>query len=236
MQRYFTDKIIDNITYLNEDDSYHLRVVMRANINDSLEIVNNNKLYLGKVVTLNDNIKVKIEKEIEEHHEYYHVDIAQALIKDKKMDFVLQKSTELGVNNIIPLITTRSVVKITDRSNKKIERYNKIVKEASSQSKRLKIPKVLEFMTIDDLINLDYDIKILCSVNEASISLKKVFHNTKISDRILFVVGPEGGFTDIEEQKMIDHGFIRVTLGKNVLRTETTSLYILSVVSYNFMR
>ena len=76
----------------------------------------------------------------------------------------------------------------------------------------------------------------LCSVNEMSKNVKKVLANVKTSDTIVFVVGPEGGFTKEEEEKLLSSGFISVTLGNNVLRTETASLFLLSIVGYHFMR
>ncbi len=236
MQRYFTEERKEDVCFLSEEDSYHLQVVMRKKEEDLVEVVHKDKLYIGKIEKTGKKTKIKILEEKETEEDTYHVTIAQALIKDKKMDFVLQKATELGVEEIIPLKTIRSVVKIDQKAEKKIERYQKIVKEASSQSKRVKIPVVREIMSIEELAKLNYDVKIICSVNEMSTSIKKVLDNIKISDRILFVVGAEGGFEDKEESFLVENGFQRVTLGKNVLRTETAPLYILSVVSYNFMR
>ena len=91
-------------------------------------------------------------------------------------------------------------------------------------------------MKISDLIDLDYDYKFLCSVNEKDNSLKKELQNINVYDRILFVIGPEGGFTDKEENLLINNGFKRITLGSNVLRTETASIALLSMLIYHFMR
>lgn len=236
MQRYFVNEIKENKTYLNEEDSYHLRVVMRTKIGQSVEIVCKEKLYLGKVDTIDYLVAIEIEKQLEQSIYPYQVTIAQGLIKDKKMDYVLQKATELGAYEIIPLLTNRSVVKLDKKEDKKLERWRHIVKEASSQSKRMQIPIVNHIMKVEDLVKLDYDVKILCSVNETSISIKKVLEKLDESDRILFVVGAEGGFEEKEEEILIQNGFVRISLGENVLRTETTPLYLLSVVSYNFMR
>ena len=90
-------------------------------------------------------------------------------------------------------------------------------------------------MDIKDLDILDYDIKILCTVNELSMSLKEVLNKDLNNLRILLVVGPEGGFTDSEEKILIDNGFISTTFGRRVLRTETASLYALSVFNYILM-
>lgn len=236
MQRYFVEEIKNQKACLSEEDSYHLKIVMRTNIGENVEIVCQDKLYLGVVDDLKQMVSIAIKKELNIPDSSYNVTIAQGLIKDKKMDFVLQKATELGVSEIIPLQTKRSVVKTSGKEEKKIERWQRIVKEASSQSKRIQIPQVKPIMCIDDLLKLDYDVKILCSVNETSTSIKKVLDKLDRSDRILFVVGAEGGFEKEEEQKLIQNGFISVSLGSNVLRTETAPLYLLSVVSYNFMR
>lgn len=236
MQRYFVEELKNQKARLSEEDSYHLKVVMRTNIGENVEIVCKNKLYLGVVDDLEQMASIAIKEELNIPDFSYNVTIAQGLIKDKKMDFVLQKATELGVSEIIPLETKRSVVKISGKEEKKIERWQKIVKEASSQSKRIQIPQVKSILCIDDLLKLDYDVKILCSVNETSTSIKKVLEKLNRSDRILFVVGAEGGFEKEEEQKLIQNGFIRVSLGSTVLRTETAPLYLLSVVSYHFMR
>ena len=235
MQRYFVDKKIKDTFLLNEEDSYHLLKVMRSKLNDKVEIVCNKELYLCEIVSINPT-KVKIVSKVEERENDFHVDIAQALVKEQKMDMIIQKSTELGVNKIIPLITERSVVKLNNKINNKISRWNTVAKNASEQAKRLTISEVLSPITIDELTKLDYDYKVLCSVNELSKNVKKVLANVKTSDTIVFVVGPEGGFTDEEEEKLLSSGFISVTLGNNVLRTETTSLFLLSVVGYHFMR
>ena len=208
---------------------------MRGSLDDKVEIVNNGELYLCKVISINP-CKVEIIKKEEDRENNFRVTIAQALVKEQKMDLILQKSTELGVESIIPLITERSIVKLDKKSDKKIDRWNAIVEGASKQSKRLNVPRILNVLSIDNLTKLDYDIKVLCSVNEVSKNIKKVLANVNSGDRILFVVGPEGGFTHEEEEKLISSGFISVSLGSNVLRTETTSLFLLSVVGYHFMR
>ena len=235
MQRYFVDEKKNNVFVLKEEDAYHFLKVMRGSLDDIVEIIYNEELYLCKLISINP-CKVEIIKKEEDSENKFHVTIAQALVKEQKMDLILQKSTELGVEEIIPLITERSIVKLDKKSDKKINRWNSIAEGASKQSKRLTIPRISQALTIDDLTKLDYDYKVLCSVNEVSKNIKKVLADVNSSDRILFVVGPEGGFTEDEEEKLISSGFISVSLGSNVLRTETTSLFLLSVVGYHFMR
>ena len=235
MQRYFKDTKLNEFE-LSDDDSYHIIKVMRNNIGDNIEVVIDKKLYICEIIEMNKLVKVKkIEEVICDSELPCNVTIAQSLVKEQKMDLILQKSCELGVSEIIPINATRSIVKLDKKETKKIERWNKILKEASEQSKRIVIPKVNEIMDIKDLAKLDYDIKILCTVNELSMSLKEVLNKDLNNLKILLVIGPEGGFTDSEEKILIDNGFISTTFGRRVLRTETASLYALSIINYILM-
>jgi 16S rRNA (uracil1498-N3)-methyltransferase len=235
MQRYFKDTNLDTFE-LSSEDSYHIIKVMRNKIGDKVEVVIDKKLYICEITNLNDPVIVKRLEEVECDSELpCYITIAQSLVKEQKMDLILQKCCELGVSEIIPVNTTRSIVKLDKKENKKASRWNKILKEASEQSKRVVIPTLNDIMDIKDLAKLDYDIKILCTVNELSMSLKQVLSKDLNGLKILFVIGPEGGFTDKEEQTLIDNGFISTSFGTRVLRTETASLYALSIINYILM-
>mgnify|MGYP004507952685 FL=1 len=235
MQRYFCDSNEEVVT-LSSDDSYHITKVMRMNVGDNIELVSNNKLYIAEIIKTTPSVIVKKNSIQESFDTNINIDIAQSIVVEQKMDYILQKGTELGVNKFIPLIVDRSVVKLNDKSDKKQKRWQTIVKEAAEQSKRLEVPTVANPCNIKELAKLDYDFKILCSVNETSKNIKTVLSNISISDRILVVVGPEGGFTNLEEQELIKNGFVSASLGNRVLRTETASLFVLSVINYIFMR
>ena len=235
MQRYFKDTNLD-IFELSNDDSYHIIKVMRNKIGDKVEVVIDKKLYICEIIQMKDLVTVKKIEEVECDSELpCYITIAQSLVKEQKMDLILQKSCELGVSEIIPINATRSIVKLDKKETKKLERWNKILKEASEQSKRVVIPKINEIMDIKDLVEFNYDIKILCTVNELSTSLKNVLSKDLKNLKIIFVIGPEGGFTDNEEKILIDNGFISTSFGRRVLRTETASLYALSIINYILM-
>jgi len=236
MQRYFVNTK-DDIFDLSSDDSYHITKVMRNQIGDKIEVVINKELYTCEIINLDKSVKVKKLEKLDQDSELpCYVTIAQSLVKEQKMDLILQKSCELGVSEIIPINTTRSVVKLDKKETKKKERYNKILKEASEQSKRLVIPKVNGILDIKDLTSLDYDIKILCTVNELSTNIKKVLSKELNGVKIILVIGPEGGFTAKEEELLINSGYISTSFGSRVLRTETASLYALSIINYILMR
>jgi 16S rRNA (uracil1498-N3)-methyltransferase len=146
------------------------------------------------------------------------------------MDLILQKATELGVSTIIPVITERSIVKVDGKEDKKIERWTKICKEASEQSKRLSIPNISSVIKLKDL---DTDgLKMICSTFEKENTFQKFLQNNTMYDKITIVVGPEGGLSLNEEKLLISKGFNPVSLGSLIMRVETVPLYILSVLNF----
>ncbi len=237
MQRYFNNEKEENCFIMNDDDSNHIYKVMRMNKGDKIEIVCNQTLYICEIIELNKNVKVKIIEEKDDNNELpVKVSICQSLVNEQKMDLILQKGVELGASEFIPYNAKNSIIKENNKKDKKIIRWQRIVKEASEQSKRNIIPKVNNIINIEELIKLDYELKLLCTVNELTTNIKKVLQEMKKYDTIIIVIGPEGGFTKEEEAKLIDNGFISVSLGKRVLRTETASLVALSYINYELMR
>ncbi len=237
MQRYFCTNLENNKFTLSLEDTYHITKVMRMKIGSIIEIVSDSKLYKAKIIELAPVKALIISEDVSYNELEKKVTICQSLVKESKMDLILQKGVELGAYSFIPLETRNSIIKIKPSDfSKKNERWQKIVRDASRQSKRNLIPQVLNIATIEEIVKLDYDLKILLTVNEMTKTLKNVLQNHKECDTIIIVIGPEGGFKKDEEEYLIKNGFISTSLGKLVLRTETASLATLSMINYEFER
>lgn len=237
MQRYFNNQKNNNTFIMNDDDSNHIYKVMRMKIGDEIEVICEEKLYICEIMELGKNVLVKVKESKNDNNELpVKITICQSLVNENKMDLILQKGCELGAYEFIPYNAKNSVVKENNKSDKKLVRWQRIVKEASEQSKRNIIPKVKDIINLSELCKLEYDLKLLCTVNEFTVNLKKVFEQHKKYDTIIIVIGPEGGFDKTEEVKLIANGFISVSLGKRVFRTETASLVALSYINYELMR
>lgn len=227
MQRYFSSKKENNLFTLSSNDMYHIKKVMRMKPNDTIEVVYDESLY---ICTLDSDYNVVISDYInKDNTKTKHITLCIPLLSDQKFSFILQKATELGVDEIIPVMTNRSIAKIND-VDKKLTRWNSICKEASEQSKRLDIPSISTIKKIDDLSISG--LKIVCSTKENLKTIKNVLQNNTNCDKMVLMVGPEGGLEDVEEEKLINLGFIPVTLGKNILRVETVPIYLLSIINY----
>lgn len=241
MQRYFAKEIKENQIILQDSDIYHIQKVMRMEIGEKIEAIYDCVNYLCEIDSLHPFCLRIIEKTHENNELNKEIILAPALIKEQKQDFLLQKLTELGVSKIIPLSLERCVVKIEkQKQNKKLERWNLILKESSEQSHRTTIPVLMPISKITDLEKLNFDskrtLKLVLSVNEKTKTLKNTLQKIDDCDRIIIVVGPEGGITPKEEVYLNQLGYESVTLGPRILRAETASIYITSIVNYCCMR
>lgn len=230
MQRYFAKNIEDNKITLSNSDMYHIKNVMRMKENDKVEVVYDKKTYL---CNLDNNLELHIDAVINEDKELPKEIIAIiGLVKEQKMDLVLQKLTELGVSKIIPVNMERSIVKLdTKKEDKKLIRWNTICKEASEQSKRNTIPIVTNVINFKDIINIEADLKLCCSVSEKDNIISNYLSNNNYNS-VSFVIGPEGGLTLKEENYLKENNYNLVSLGSLVFRMETACIYMASILNY----
>lgn len=236
MQRYFSSKKIDNYLYLNDNDLYHIRTVMRMKNGDNVEIVYDNVLHIVEIEDIEKDIKFKInEIKKTETNNIPYVALIIPYLQEAKMDLILQKGTEMGVNEFIICPMERCVVKLDHRKlDNKLLRWMKICKEASEQSKRIDIPKINHLNKLDDLIDLD-GVCLTCSTQEKVKNIKKFFQSSKKCDRINLVIGPEGGLSKHEELKLKEIGFMSISLGNLIMRVESVPLFLMSIINYEYM-
>ena len=236
MQRYFSDKLKDNKFELKSDDIYHITRVMRMKTGDKIEVVYNEKVHLCCLEIVNSEIKVNVLSQIKNYDKKVCEKILIIpILKENKMDLILQKSTELGVDKIIPIEMERCIVKVDkDRKEKKLERWNRICKEASEQSMRVTIPIITSVKRLEDLKNID-GIKLVCSTRERKNTIKMFLQSYKTYDKIIIAIGPEGGLSLKEEEYFKSIGFSPITLGNQIMRVETVPMFLLSVINYENM-
>lgn len=163
------------------------------------------------------------------------VTLLQGIPKGDKMELIIQKNIELGVNRIIPVMMERSVVRFKDDKdkNKKTERWNRIAMEAAKQCGRLKVPQVLRPMSLKEALRQlePVDLKIVPYENEQELRLKTVLQGSQIAS-VSFLIGPEGGIAEAELALLKEADFTSVSLGKRILRTETAGFAVMSAIRY----
>jgi 16S rRNA (uracil1498-N3)-methyltransferase len=244
MQRYFVknNQITKPNIIIRGDDAMHISIVMRMKVGMQIEICDEDAhCFLCEITTITKHeVFSSIVEEISHNPELtIDVTIAQGLIRREKVEEVIQKISELGANCYIPLKMERSIVKISaEQEDKKLERYQKIAKEASEQAHRIKVMQISKAKSLQELIEnkQKYDLCLFAyeeTAKNKGISLKQALSN-QVHKKIVVVIGPEGGITPKEAKELTQAGFIAVGLGPRILRTETAPQYILSSISYQF--
>ncbi|MBO5143560.1 MAG: 16S rRNA (uracil(1498)-N(3))-methyltransferase [Clostridia bacterium] len=239
------EQIAGNKIKIIGDDYNHLKNVLRYKTGEKLDVCDENAIrYNTKIIEYTGEEViceiVAIDKNTTESP--INITLYQGLPKADKLELIIQKATEIGVNEVYPVQMERSIVKLDEKNiDKKLDRWNKISAEASKQSGRQKIPQVHRVINLKNIIeNISkYDIVLLPYENEKSATIKDTLkvcmeRNPKIKD-IAVIIGPEGGFSEDEIKKLNDIENVRtVTLGPRILRTETAGLATLSMLVYEF--
>lgn len=241
MQKFFVknNQIENNIINILEDDVNHIINVLRLKKEDEIQVCNQDtsENYIVKITEYSKEkvsceIIEKIESKVETN---INITIYQGIPKADKMELIIQKTTEIGVKNIVPVAMERSIVKLNEKdAKKKIERWQKIAEVASKQSKRDIIPQIGNIIKISEMCDIikEYDLFIVAYENEEQVSLKTILKENKDVKKIGILVGPEGGIDNKEIEKLKQRGAILVSLGKRILRTETAPIVIASNIIY----
>ena len=223
------------------DDVNHIKNVLRLGIGEEIDVsvIGENKSYRCKIESLEqDKINLTIIEELEVKEEKVILDIYQGLPKFDKFELIIQKCVELGANSFIPVAMNRSIAKFPNKKDedKKLERWQKIAEVAAKQSKRNSVPKVEHIVKLDDVLKKkdEYDLMLLAYENEENLYIKEALKNIdkKNKYKIAIIIGPEGGLSPEEVEKVKKEDVKVVSLGDRILRTETAPIMMASIIMY----
>ena len=236
MQRYFINETIKQThTIYDEQIVHHLLHVLRSKVNDQFILCDHEKqCYKVKITHIEQNqVTVEQVTKLNADDNALSITLAASLIRKERYEFMLQKATELGVHTVIPVMSERTIIKLDDKgAKKKVERWRTITKEAAEQSHRYDLVDVREITPLKTIDFNHYDQIFLAYEAEDDVSFKTHLKQVKPNDKILILIGPEGGYSEQEVSFLKTKGAISVSLGKRILRAETASLYALSAISY----
>ena len=238
MHRFFADEsgIVDGVAYLGEEDSRHALRVLRLEVGDEVELVADTVRYQAGIAAIEDGIvAVAIRGELRATEAKTQVTLYQGLPKADKMELITQKATELGVYAIRPVAMERCVVKLEGKdAGKKIDRWQKIAREAVKQCARTSVPEVLEVKKLaqlkDEFAALDVLIVPWEEARDGSVMKALAPFAGREGVRVGILIGPEGGISEKEAAWLAENaGAKLVTLGPRILRTETAGLAALTL-------
>ena len=253
------DQVRDPYISLKDEDVRHIRTVLRMQPGELLTLLDGQgREYTVRITTIE---RTEIDTEIIDRKERQpslpRIVLGQGIAKADKMDWIVQKATELGVSSIAPLVTERTIVKVRDEE-KRVVRWQKIAREAAMQSGRPDIPVVREIMNYRDFLTrtpLDPPLArgegkgggsdapkgtgqtlLLMPWEEGMQPIKEVLQGRQGNEKVVVLIGPEGGFSRGEADLAKKQGFHLVSLGPNILRTETAAIAVLSMIGYEMQR
>ncbi len=224
---------------LKGDEAHHILHVKRARIGSKITLFDGKGTEYRARVTeiLHDTVKVFIEESRSVDRELpIDITIAFSIPKGKLVTFLVQKCAELGVKTLIPIHCKRSVVDIRNKSDEKIERWNRVTIEASKQCKRNYITIIEDIMPFDGLMRIvqNYDLSLIACTEAPTKILKALLNEHPSVKRIICLIGPEGGFTRSEVEMAEKAGCVPVSISHSTLRIETAAIAISSMLLYAY--
>ena len=232
MQLFYNSEITNNTQQLTFDktESRHIILVLRKNLGDKIFITNGlGQLFTSEIVIANDKKCLVIITNIEDYKKpwnyYLHIAIAPTKLNDR-LEWFLEKATEIGIDEITPIICEHSERKVV-----KIDRMEKIIHSAAKQSLKYHFPKLNKPIPFNQFINSNFDGQLFIAHCEETYK-KSLKLELKPMLKTTIIIGPEGDFSAKEIQQSLEHNFIPVSLGKSRLRTETAGIVAVHSVAY----
>ncbi len=231
-RRWIADRVEGDRAFLTGQNAEHLARVLRARIGQEFDIAIGDEVRAGRIIAISDDV---VEFELGDsvaHPEHGSVTLLLAIFKFDRMEWAIEKATELGVASIHPVIARRTESHLASAAAKRVERWRRIAREAAQQSRRADVPEISDPVKLKEALAPAADLKIVLAENERSRSLRNVLAEPATGDRRLAIaIGPEGGWTDDELKLFADNGWTSASLGPTILRSETAAIAALAIAT-----
>ncbi len=224
-RRFFVDSVHSGHARIIGEDAHHLTRVLRVEAGQKFEISDNRDVYLAQVESARkDVVSFAILERMEVVEPVVHTTLLVSLIKFERFEWIVEKATELGVERIVPVEAERSEKGLARAAAKRLERWQRIAREASEQSRRARLPEIEACVSLPAALTTAGDYRYVLEERTAPPILQALPAERKPQDRVALLVGPEGGWTDREREVIAAAGWKAVSLGREIVRAETAAL------------
>jgi 16S rRNA (uracil1498-N3)-methyltransferase len=228
-RRFFVESIRGGAAELRGDEARHLTRVLRVEPGQRFEISDNQQAYLAEITEARgERVVFQVIEALPAVLSPVSITLCASLIKFDRFEWIIEKATELGVDRILPVETTRTEKGLFDASRKRSERWARIARESSQQARRVRIPEILPAVRFERCLQETAAHRYFLDEALAPPLLREI--PAERSDSAALLIGPEGGWTDVERQRALDAAWQPVSLGPLVLRAETAACAALAVV------
>ena len=220
-RRWIADEVSGNQARLTGDHADHLTRVLRARVGQEFDIVADGKVRRGKITEITDaRVDLTLGQELPPTT-IPKITLVLAIFKFDRMEWAIEKCTELGVSGIIPVIAARTDAHLAATAGKRVERWRRIVHQAAEQSRREAPPAIAEPIKLKDALTIPGKVRIVLSESEPQQSIPDVL---SVGGDVVLATGPEGGWTPAELGLLESKGWTAATLGQTILRAETAAI------------
>jgi 16S rRNA (uracil1498-N3)-methyltransferase len=222
-RRWIADEVSRNRAALTGAHADHLIRVLRARVGQEFDIVANAVVHRGRVAAIGDGrVEFELGEEISAEPTSLQLTLLLAIFKFDRLEWAIEKCTELGVTRIIPLIARRTDSHLVSASAKRVERWRRISVQAAEQSRSPAPPEIADPIKLQAALTIPAKLKIVLSEAEEQSHLRDV--RAGAGDEVLLAIGPEGGWTQDELDQFHKEGWVSASLGSTILRAETAAI------------
>lgn len=235
-RRWIADEVSGNRAVLAGAHADHLANVLRARVGQEFDIVTGTSVRRGRIMSIG---RSKVEFELGEEipaAATANLIVLLSIFKFDRMEWAIEKCTELGVSRILPVISQRTEAHLATAAAKRVERWQHIVRQASEQSRRDSEPSISSPIELKEALLLQADTRIVLAETEHRVRLKKALESHLKGRHVALAFGPEGGWTDAELEMFRAAGWITASLGNTILRAETAAISAVAVVVSELQR
>jgi len=230
-RRFFVDEVRRGEAELEGEEAEHLTRVLRVEIGQRYEISDGGRLYLGEVIEASKrSVRFRVVESLDVDEPAVRIVLLVSLIKFERFEWMIEKATELGVATIIPVQAERSESGLELAARKRIERWSKIARAASQQSRRVHLPEIRLPLQLREAAQTEARSRFYLEETPGCPMLLSVA-GRQVGDTIAVLVGPEGGWTDRDRGQLVAGGWTATSLGPQILRTETAAIAALAVLT-----
>jgi 16S rRNA (uracil1498-N3)-methyltransferase len=230
-RRFIADEVSGDRAVLVGEHADHLVRVLRARVGQKFDIAIGEAVRRGRIASVSDD---RVEFELGE--EVSGADLAGiilvlAVFKFDRMEWAIEKCTELGVSRLVPVISRRTDLHLAAAAGKRVERWQRVARQAAEQSRRASPPEIAVPIKVSEALNLQAALRIVLAESEERTLLRDVVRPHAAEDGVALAVGPEGGWTEDESQSFRQAGWISASLGNTILRAETAAMAATAIVA-----
>jgi 16S rRNA (uracil1498-N3)-methyltransferase len=229
-RRWIADEVSGSRAALVGEHAEHLVRVLRARVGQDFDIATGEAVRRGRIVSVDSG---RVEFDLAEEIPVVgsvRISLLLSIFKFDRMEWAIEKCTELGIAQVIPVIARRTDSHLAAASKKRVERWQRIALQSAEQSRRITPPEIADPSKLADVLNTSASMKIVLSESEDQTQLRDVVRPDTTEGEIFLAVGPEGGWTDDELQSFQRAGWTAASLGNTILRAETAAIAATAVV------